>query len=117
MSTPRYSIRFDWSYSRRARRWEVVTDGLYGARACAARMISVADSYRASSQRPLGADSPVTRCIARMNRLQMRTSALWARIFAGHIGNDDARLREAEARLDALREELNRLAEALPCLT
>jgi hypothetical protein len=111
------SLRFPRRYVRRRRQWEVDTAGLHGAAGCAARMVALAESYRRMSERPMGRASAVRHCIVRMNRLQMRSCALWARIFARQVEQGDARLGEVEARLNALRGELHRMSEALPCLT
>jgi hypothetical protein len=74
-------------------RFRLVVDktGLWGARACAAGMVNSAISYRRSAE---GVTDPRHRAFYRAS---MRTMALWARIFAGHIEQDDARIAEAQA--------------------
>lgn len=98
---PIYSIRFplvkEKTGYRKGPRYRLMADksGLWGARACAAGMVSSAILYRDShiSKSPLG---------LKLDRLQMRTSALWARVFAGHIEDTDARLLALEAECRAL---------------
>jgi len=98
MSRPVYPIRFplvkEPTKWRRGPRFFRVPDqsGLYGARGCAAGMIAVAvhkrDLARFQETDPLN--------IAFV-RASMRTSALWARVFAGHMEAKDPRVVEAQA--------------------
>lgn len=111
MSRPPYSIRFPIIKQRtRVGRRVVVrlvadqTD-LWGARFCAAGMVSSAMLYRDT------APSIFPERRARylwLNRLQMRQSALWARLFAGQINEADPRLAEVTAEIDALAKQLFR---------
>ena len=93
MSRPVYSIRFplvkEPTRARTGPRFHRVPDkkGLDGALACAAGMVSIAVSYRDGLH--LHAGNPES---LRVERLGMRTAALWARVFAGHIKSDDPRL-------------------------
>lgn len=100
---PVYSICFplvkEKTGYRKGPRYRLVPDktGLHGARACAADMVGVA-----MLDRDHRTTSPAH---ARINRLHMRISALWARVFAGHIESDDARLLAAHAACRELMKE------------
>lgn len=97
MSRPVYSIRFPMKKERtgyrRGPRFRLVVDkaGLWGARSCAASMVNSAMLYR--SQADAAAD-PRQRAFYRAS---MRVMALWARVFAGHLENSDARIDAAQA--------------------
>jgi hypothetical protein len=113
MNRPPYSIRFPLITERTRvgrkvfKRLKVDQTGLHGARFCAAGMVSSALLYRdaAPSQFPERAA-----LYLRINRLGMRQSALWARLFAGQIKDNDPRL----AAVDAERGELVRLLQRDP---
>ncbi|MBA4136745.1 MAG: hypothetical protein C0518_05460 [Opitutus sp.] len=90
-----YSIRFPMTKERtgyrRGPRFRRVVDstGLGGAPFCAARMINSAMLYRDAA--------PHARAeLNKADRLGMRVSALWARVFAGQIENDDPRIEAAQ---------------------
>lgn len=83
--------------------------GLSGARACAAGMVAAAihrrDSALAHAREAarlaeLGDErgARVERVAAELERQTMRGHALWARVFADHIDDQDARLQELSRR-------------------
>jgi len=88
MSRPRYGIHFPLvrertGYRRGPRfRWVPNDKPLSGAQGCSAGMIKCAILSRDSAK------SEGDPQVARAHRAQMRTYALWARIFAGHMEND-----------------------------
>lgn len=106
---PPYSIRFPLTkektnYRRgHGPRYRLTVDrtGLRGARACIAGMIASALLYRDG----IAARTSNT-MLQRAERLGMRHAALWARVFAGQIRDDDARL-------DAVSAERTRLILAI----
>lgn len=89
------SIRFplvnERTGARRGPRYRRMPDkiGLHGAALCAASMIRAAVVMRDGAAREPGS-SYGAYC-----RVSMRQKALWARVFAGQIRDDDARLAEA----------------------
>lgn len=97
MSRPVYSIRFpmvrERTGYRRGPRFRRVPDpsSLSGARGCACRMVRVAMMDRDSAARATDPEH------ARWHRATMRANALWARLFAGQIAEDDPRMEAARA--------------------
>lgn len=97
MSRPVYGIRFamtkERTGNRRGPRFRIVPDesGLFGARKLAAGMVRTALGYRDSWK------SETHPMLVKMRRAQMRQMALWARVWAGQIDQDDARI-DAAAR-------------------
>jgi hypothetical protein len=95
MSRPRYSIRFpmkrEKTGARRGPRFRMVPDdrNLYGARGCVAGMVKTAIHKRDWAKQETDPE------LARLNRAQMRSHALWARIFAGHMDADSPLVQEA----------------------
>jgi hypothetical protein len=91
--------------NRRGPRFRRVPDKarLSGAASCAAGMVAIA-----IRKRDLAATIPGYRDQARLDlsrqidRACMRTSALWARVFAGQIDQHDPRLAAAQAHHSAL---------------
>lgn len=106
-----YSIRFTLVRQpilprpKRGPRFETVPDegGLWGARRCAAASITAAIHRRQVALRDAKSDSRAARVMqfARFARLQMRSHALWARVFAGQISAEDPRFAAIE---DATRQ-------------
>ena len=106
MSRPIYGIRFplikERTGNRRGPRFRLVPDetGLEGAKACAVRMLRCAIHARDGGRTESDAE------FARYRRAQMRSHALWARVFAGHFeaGSEKvvAAQSEARARADAI---------------
>lgn len=114
---PTYGIRFPLvkvaiePRPRTGPRTEIVPDktGLHGARACIAGMVTAAIHRRAVAEKALRAAARheqfsdyraanIARIEARNAREQMRSHALWARVFAQHINDNDPRLEEISAR-------------------
>jgi|GEM_PF-3617093 len=99
---PATSIRFprvkERTGYRRGPRYRLAIDstGLHGARLCAARMVNSALLHRDAAPR---AHRPE---FAKVDRLGMRLSALWARVFAGQIDQHDPRLDATQAERHAL---------------
>lgn len=100
--------------NRRGPRFRRVPDrsGLRGAALCVAGMVTCAIRKRDLARQPLWA-SEVAVVSARVDRVVMRSHALWARVFAGQIRNDDPRLIEAEALSKRLVAELCAKTEAI----
>lgn len=99
---PHYSISFPIvkeriPWDRRRFRKTVSQDGLFGARACAARMVSSAMRERDSAMK---GDSWST-----MHRHRMRSYALWARVFAGQLDQHDPRIDRAVGAASAIVRE------------
>ena len=92
-----YSIRFSFTRERtgyrRGPRFRRIVDcsNLDGAQACAARMINSAMLYRDGRQPEFVAEKKAA-LGCRIARLGMRGSALWARVFAGQISQNDPRI-------------------------
>ena len=117
MSTPTMSaLRFPLIRQRTGRRMGpryrrvVDTSHLHGAGRCAASMINAAMCYR--DEAPLISRFAPAAAIRRQQlhlrvaRLGMRMSALWARVFAGQLRDDDPRLTAAMAARSALVREI-----------
>jgi hypothetical protein len=96
-----YSIKFPMTRERtgyrRGPRFRRVVDktGLDGARFCAASMINSAMLYR-------DAVPHLRPEFNQVDRLHMRVSALWARVFAGQIDQHDPRIDAASKQASAL---------------
>lgn len=96
-----YSIKFPMTRERtgyrRGPRFRRVVDktGLHGARFCAASMINSAMLYRDAMphRRPE---------FNKVERLHMRVSALWARVFAGQLDQNDPRIDAASREASAI---------------
>ena len=86
-------VRVRPGYSRRILR-VIDTTGLTGARACAARSLNGAIRYRDERQ-PSYLSVEEAAMARRIALLGMRADALWARVFAGQIANDDPRIDQA----------------------
>ena len=105
---PTISIKFPMRKERTGRRtgprFRLVPDkaGLHGAAFCAAGMVGLALSHR--ERRPYSSASDTPR-FHRIERLQMRLAALWARVFAGQIDQHDPRLDAAQGQISALIHE------------
>ena len=88
----------------------VDTSSLYGAARCVASMLNAA--MRSRDESPMVARFAPADAIRRQQlhlraaRLSMRLSALWARVFAGQIRDDDPRLADAMAARSALVREI-----------
>lgn len=76
---------------RTGQRYHLVpkVDGASGAHKCALHAVAAAIHRRDFARRM---ESPAEK---RFHRATMRVLALWARIFAGHINQNDTRLEEA----------------------
>lgn len=114
-SRPIYSIRFplvkERTGNKRGPRFRLVPDkhNLTSARACAAGMVTASihrrDIARKHAQEALRwaemgdlRQANIERLNAERERQTMRSHALWARVFAGHIEDHDARLEELSRR-------------------
>lgn len=108
---PIYSIRFplvkERTGNKRGPRFRLVPDksGLFGARACAAGMVAAAIHRRDSARKHVQEaarfaemgdlrKARIERLSAERERNTMRRHALWARVWAGHIEDNDARLQK-----------------------
>lgn len=91
-------------------RLAVDTSKLYGAARCTANMLNAA--MRSRDEAPLVSRFAPADAIRRQQlhlrvaRLSMRLNALWARVFAGQIRDDDARLTAAMAARSAVVREI-----------
>lgn len=106
------TIRFPLKKDRKTRAMVPATEGLSGAAGCAARMIHSAVLCRIAAAKKADAADLLTRLgdhrganIARIEaarkRRSMRSDALWARVFAHHINDDDPRLRAISTAVNA----------------
>lgn len=90
----------------RGPRTEIIPDdtGLWGRAKCAAGMITAAIHRRQRAERDARFGGPVLREMqaVRFARLQMRSHALWARVFARQISDADPRLSQLKREVDAL---------------
>ena len=107
------SIRFamikEPTGNRRGPRFRRVPDKsrLHGAASCAAGMIAIAIRRRDLALTVPEYREPAYRVLDRqINRAVMRTSALWARVFAGQIDQHAPRLDESQNRHTALVREI-----------
>ena len=105
----RISIKFPMTKeatgNRRGPRFRRVPDKarLSGAASCAAGMVAMAIRKRDLAATTPGCSDRVRLDLSRqIDRACMRTSALWARVFAGQIDQHDPRLDAAQARHSAL---------------
>lgn len=103
-------VREKTGYRRGARyRLTPDTKQLNGAAGCAARMIACAMRSRDSALRDAKEARTGTAVTSiQIDRAAMRTHALWARVFARQITQDDARVSAAEKRHTALVREFCR---------
>ena len=91
-------------------RLAVDTSQLHGAARCTANMLNAA--MRSRDESPLVSRFAPADAIRRQQlhlrvaRLSMRLNALWARVFAGQIRDDDARLTAAMAARSAVVREI-----------
>lgn len=117
MSTPgmpslRYPLIRQRTGLRMGPRYRLAVDAskLHGAARCTANMLNASmrsrDEYAVASRAPLFVASRRQQLHLRVARLSMRLSALWARVFAGQIRDDDARLTAAMAARSALVREI-----------
>ena len=95
----RFPMTRERTGNRRGPRFRRIPDktGLSGAAACTAGMIIAAIHRRES----LHSRSPEP-TLRRFARLQMRGHALWARIFAGQVSQDDPRVERVRNEIAAL---------------
>lgn len=99
-------IRFAGRRDRKLKAWLPDSSNLHGAALGSANMVRVAIRDRAEATRRVHEAERLRQCggwrnerdarrdltLARVYREKMRQAALWARVFAQHVANDDPRL-------------------------